>query len=127
MERVALLHLRAVGVVDAHRAERELDGLGEAQLDLARRRVLRGPARGHGRLQRRVRARGGGSDGEQREGEGERPLHQASPAGASRRRRTMNTARKARISTAASAKIAAVGTPPPAVGVQVSVPVMAPG
>ena len=49
------------------------------------------------------------------------------PAPGGARRRTTKTARKARISTAASAKIAAVGTPPTALGVQVSVPVMAPG
>ena len=36
---VALLDLRAVGVVDAHRAERDLDRLAEAEDDLRRRRA----------------------------------------------------------------------------------------
>jgi hypothetical protein len=79
---VALLHLRPVGRVHADRAERDLHRLAEAEDDGVRRRVERGAALGHRRLEHGVRAgRGRGRPGDcpgQREEQERAADHQAS-------------------------------------------------
>ena len=86
------------------------------------------PRGGHGRLQRRVRARGRGRDGEQREARARAPaspgLTGAGVAAAADQRTPRGRRGSARPRARRSPRS---GSPPPGVGVQVSVPLIAPG